>query len=125
MEKKNNTSTFFDTPVIPNTQYMKADIYEDKNKYIIEIDLPGVKKNNIKIMYENGYLTIQAIKEENKEIKDSCIRRERFYGEVKRSFYIGEKKETDIKAVYKEGILNISFPKEENNKKNSKIINIE
>ena len=45
------------------------------------------------------------------------VRRERFYGEVKRSFYIGEKKESDIKANYENGILTISFPKEEIPKK--------
>ena len=125
MEKKTNGNNFFDTPMIPDTQYMKADIYEDKTKYNIDIDLPGFKKSNIKVMYENGYLMINAIKEEIKEIKDNYIRRERFYGEVKRSFYIGEKNESDIKATYKDGILNISFSKEENNKKNSKIIYIE
>lgn len=125
MEKKTNEKNFFDIPMIPDTQYMKADIYEDKTRYNIDIDLPGFKKENIKVIYENGYLTVNAIKEELKELKDNYIRRERFYGEVKRNFYIGEKQEAEIKATYKDGILNISFPKEENSKKNSKIIKVE
>ena len=75
-----------------------------------------VKKEDILINYENGYLTIKAVKKV--ELKTEVyVRRERFYGEVKRSFYIGEKKESDIKANYENGILTISFPKEETPKK--------
>ena len=43
-------------------EYMKTDIYEKDNKYILETELPGIKKENIKINYENGYLTISASK---------------------------------------------------------------
>ena len=68
MEKKTNEKNFFDIPMIPDTQYMKADIYEDKTRYNIDIDLPGFKKENIKVIYENGYLTVNAIKEELNKI---------------------------------------------------------
>ena len=64
------------------------------------------------MLYENGYLTIKATKTVNLKV-EAYIRRERFYGEVKRSFYIGEKKESDIKANYESGILTITFPKED------------
>ena len=43
-------------------EYMKTDIFESNNKYIIEMDLPGMKKENIKVNYENGYLSITASK---------------------------------------------------------------
>jgi HSP20 family molecular chaperone IbpA len=56
---------------------------------------------------------------------DKYIRKERFTGEIRRSFYIGDKKEQDIKATYKNGILNITFPKEEANRKNKKNIAID
>ena len=95
---------------------MKTDIYEKDNKYYLETDLPGIKKENIKINYDNGYLTIKAIKNTLSNSPDTYIRRERLYGEITRSFYIGIKKESDIKAIYKEGILLISFPKEDQNK---------
>ena len=72
-----------------------------------------VKKENIKIIYENGYLTIKASKTHLSSNPNTYIRRERFFGEIKRSFYIGIKKEADIKATYINGILQISFPKEE------------
>ena len=105
-------------------EYMKTDIFELNNKYIIETELPGIKKNDIKINYESGYLTITASKTSLTSNPNTYIRRERFYGEIKRSFYIGIKKETDIKATFLEGILQISFPKEDLPKKTTKNITV-
>ena len=109
----NDYFDLFDNPYNREKEYMKTDIYESNNRYIIEMDLPGIEKENIKINYENGYLTIKAIKNTLPSNPNTYVRRERFYGEIKRSFYIGIKKETDIKATYQEGILKISFPKED------------
>ena len=109
----NDYFDLFDNQYTREKEYMKTDIYESNNKYIIETDLPGIKKNNIKINYEHGYLTISAAKNSLSGLPNTYIRRERFYGEIKRSFYIGIKKETDIKATFQEGILQISFPKED------------
>ena len=112
----NDYFSLIDSPLLKEREYMKTDIREEVNKYIMEIDLPGLKKEDIIINYENGYLTIKATKTVNLKV-EAYIRRERFYGEVKRSFYIGEKKESDIKANYENGILTVSFPKEETPKK--------
>ena len=94
---------------------MKADIQEKGNNYIIDIDLLGFKKEDIRISLENGYLTISALKNELKEEKDedkNYIHRERYTGKCSRSFYVGEGiKEEDIKAKYTDGILQIVFPK--------------
>ena len=93
-------------------EYMKTDIRESTSKYIIEIDAPGIKKENIIINYDRGYLTIKIIK--LTDIKpETYIRKERLDGEIKRSFYIGDKKESDIKASYTNGLLTITFPKED------------
>jgi len=117
----NDYFNLIDSPVFKEREFMKTDIREYQNKYIMEIDMPGLKKEDITINYENGYLTIKA--EKNIELKPEVyVRRERFYGEVKRSFYIGEKKETDIKASYENGILIISFPKEETPRKDAQNI---
>ena len=105
-------------------EYMKTDIYELDNKYILEIDLPGIKKDNIKVYYDNGYLTISAEKNALPTKPEAYIRRERLYGESKRSFYIGIKKVDDLKARLKDGILTISFPKEDIPKKDIKNITI-
>lgn len=104
-------------------EYMKTDIYEKANHYIIEVDLPGIKKENIKINYENGYLSIR-ISRSFITANNIYIRRERFFGELMRSFYIGIKRESDIKAIYKDAILLISFPKEDIKKNNVKDISI-
>jgi len=116
---------YFDIFNMPyNKEYMKTDIYEKDNKYILEIDIPGIKKENIKINYENGYLTISAEKNTLSSDPSKYVRRERFYGEIKRSFYIGLKRDTDLKAKYIDGILTIIFPKADLPKKETKNITI-
>ena len=116
---------YFDIFNMPyNKEYMKTDIYEKDSKYILEIDLPGIKKENININYENGYLTITAEKNILSSNPNTYVRRERFYGEIKRSFYIGIKNDTDLKAKYTDGILTITFPKADIPKKESKNITI-
>ena len=105
-------------------EYMKTDIYEKDSNYHLEVELPGIKKDGIKVSYENGYLTISAEKNTLSSNPDTYIRRERFYGNIKRSFYIGIKKESDLKAKYIDGILTITFPKEDANKKDIKNITI-
>ena len=120
----NDYFDMFTTPYNKEKEYMKTDIYEVDNKYILELDLPGIKKDNIKVNYENGYLMIRAEKNSLPARPDTYIRRERFYGQIKRSFYIGIKKETDLKAKYTDGVLTISFPKEDASNKEQKNINI-
>ena len=120
----NDYFDLFDRTYSREKEYMKTDIFESNNRYIIEIELPGINKEDIKVNYENGYLTIKASKTTLTSNPNTYVRRERFYGEIKRSFYIGIKKETDIKATYKEGILHISFPKEDIQKNSLKNINI-
>ena len=121
----NNYFNGFDFPMFREYQFMRSDIYELDNRYVIDIDLPGFSKDNIRINYDNGYITISAIKNEEKRSLDKYVRKERFIGEIKRSFYIGDKKEQDIRATYKNGVLNITFPKEELNRKNKKNIAID
>ena len=100
-------------------EYMKTDIYDKLNYYVVEMDLPGIKKENIKINYDNGYLSVKIIRNIMGGNVNNYIRRERFYGELKRSFYIGLKRNNDIKALFKDGILTISFPKEDIKKDNN------
>lgn len=94
---------------------MKTDIHEDGNMYILSMELPGFKKENIHLVLQKGYLTIEAIKEEKIDEQDkneNIIRQERFHGICKRSFYVGEYlEESDIHANLDNGELIISFPK--------------
>lgn len=95
---------------------MKTDIKEKKDKYVIAIDLPGYEKENIKINIEDGYLNIHAeTNSEDEENEDEkFVRKERYFGECSRSFYIGENiTEEDIKASFKNGTLSLEVPKKE------------
>ena len=96
---------------------MKTDVKENGDKYEVSVDLPGFDKDNVKVELENGYLTISAAKGLDKDETDKetgkYIRRERYAGNLSRSFYIGDVKQEDVKAAFKNGILSISVPKED------------
>ena len=99
---------------------MKTDIRETDGSYELDVDLPGFKKEDVKIQLKNGYLNIQATREEKKDEKDDkgkYVRRERYTGTCNRSFYVGSSiKHEDIHAKYENGILHVTFPKEETKK---------
>ena len=103
---------------------MKTDVRETKSSYEVDVDLPGFKKDEIKLELENGYLTISAAKGLDKDEKDKetgkYIRRERYAGNLSRSFYIGDVKQEDVKAAFKNGILSITVPKEDKETKEEK-----
>ncbi|HIW51089.1 MAG TPA: Hsp20/alpha crystallin family protein [Candidatus Blautia intestinavium] len=97
---------------------MKTDIQETDKNYILEMDLPGFSKDEVKVSLENGFLTISAAKGLNKDEKEKkngrYIRRERYAGACQRSFYVGENiSQDDISAEFKHGILKLSIPKKE------------
>ena len=101
------------------SKVMKTDIKEKKDKYIIAIDLPGYEKEDIKVSIENGYLNIHAKTNSDKEDKEEgkFVRKERYFGECSRSFYIGENiTEEEIKAAFKNGTLKLEIPKKEEKK---------
>lgn len=106
---------------------MKTDVKEKKDKYEIKVDMPGFEKENINLSLNNGYLEISAKmdKEDNDE-EEKYVRRERFYGECSRSFYVGDEiTEEDIKAEFKNGLLKIDIPKKDNQKDQKEIKQIE
>ncbi len=115
-----NVFTGFNT-----NRLMKTDVHEKDGKYIMDIDLPGYKKDDVKISLYNGNLTISAEKNESNEEKDAkgnLIRQERYSGSCSRSFYVGDSiRDNDIQASFKDGILTITVPteahKEETEKK--------
>ena len=115
----------FDTSFFKDTNIMKSDIYEQNDNYVLEIDLPGFDKENVSIDYHNEYLTIKVVKNENHDENDKYIKKERFYGEYKRTFYIGNLDESTIKANYNNGVLKITFPKEDVKKETKKQILID
>ena len=102
---------------LPTASVMKTDIKEMEDRFELDIDLPGYKKEDVHAELKDGYLTINAETKSDKDEKDSegkYIRRERYYGSCSRSFYVGEDvTEADIKAKFENGILRIVVPKVE------------
>ena len=102
------------------SKVMKTDIKEKKDKYLIDIDLPGYEKEDIKMEISDGYLTVHA--SVNKEVDDEkekgkYVRKERYVGECSRSFYVGDNvTEDEIKAKFKNGTLTIQVPKKDDKK---------
>ncbi len=122
----------FRDPFFANNEskVMKTDIKEHKDKYVIDVDLPGYKKEDIKLSVEDGYLTVHAsMNSENEEKeKGKYVRRERYMGSCSRSFYVGDAvKNEDIKASFKNGTLKVEVPKKEDKKElpETKYIEIE
>ena len=93
---------------------MKTDVKENEHDFEIFVDLPGFKKEDLKLDLTDGYITISANKTLEEEDKKKYIRKERFYGSVSRSFYVGDSvKKEDIKAKFDNGVLTLSIPKVE------------
>ena len=96
---------------------MLCDIRETENTYEMNIALPGYKKEDISLDLTDGYLTVSANTNQDKEEKDKngkVIRSERYTGSCSRKFYVGEGyKEEDFTAKFENGELMITFPKTE------------
>ena len=96
---------------------MKTDVKETEHGYEVAMDLPGFKKDEIKLELNDGYLTISAEKgldKDEKDKNDKYIRRERYAGSMSRSFYVGDSlTEKDIHSRYENGILKLDVPKAE------------
>ena len=97
---------------------MKTDIKEKGDSYILEMDLPGFKKDEIQVSLENGYLTVQAArgvdKDEQEKKTGRYIRQERYAGACERSFYVGDDlTQDDIKGEFHHGVLKLTIPKKE------------
>ena len=95
---------------------MKTDVRETKDGYDVFVDLPGFKKEDVKLDLQNGYLTITANRSEDLDEKDNegrYIRQERYSGTCSRSFYVGDVQPEEINAKYDSGILMLTLPKKD------------
>ena len=114
----------FDILPIRRDNRMKCDIYEKDNKYYIEMEVPGFKKEDIDISLKEGYLTVKAEKKMSNEEKDEdkkYLRKERNYIRTERSFNLGNIDEENIDASFENGVLKIEIPKAEENKRTIEI----
>ncbi len=90
----------------------KVDVEEKDDAYLIEADMPGIKKQDIHLEYHDGLLNISINHEESKEEKNkNYIHRERKQSAMQRTLNLGELDEEKIEASLKDGILTIKAPK--------------
>lgn len=91
---------------------IKADVRETNEAYLVEAELPGVNKEDLRLDYDNNYLTISAMKNETFEDRqDNYLRQERHYGQIARSFYFDNVDKNQIQARFQNGVLDIILPK--------------
>ena len=105
----------------------RTDIRDDGDKYVMEAELPGFEKEDIKLDISGSYLVISAehsTQDDQKDEKGSYIRRERSYGSYQRSFDISDVDAEAISAEYKNGILIIDLPKKKHEEPVSKRLEI-
>lgn len=121
LARRNNfIDEFFNDPFFTDEfenrqSIMKTDVVDDGTNYVIEMELPGFKKEDVQARLKEGYLTIEAKTVTKKEDGDqkNYIRKERSSGSAKRSFFVGNRlREEDIKASFENGLLKLTFPKE-------------
>lgn len=105
--------------------YMRTDVKETDDAYVMEVEMPGLEKKDINIDFDGGYITVSASKtDREKDKKENYIRRERSFS-CSRSYYVGDVKKEDVKAKYENGILTLSVPKEKKELSSSHRIDIE
>lgn len=119
---------FFNDDFLPTSfknNGFNVDVKETDDAYLVEADLPGMKKDAINLEYKEGYLTINAKRDDVVEDKkDNYVRRERRYGEFKRSFYVDNVEKDKINASFNDGVLKIILPKKEKGTPNTTKIDI-
>ena len=96
----------------PSVLSFRTDVTDTGDSYKLEAELPGFKKEDIKIDIENDCLTISAERHENKdEEKPNFVKRERLYGSYSRSFDVSGINVDAIEAAYNDGVLTVTLPK--------------
>ena len=104
---------------------INIDVKDNQDKYVIEAELPGVKKEDKNIDIDNGVLTLSTkVQNEKNEENDNYVYRERRYGSLCRSFSLDNIDDEKIKAKYEDGILVVELPKKEPEIKQNRTIEI-
>ena len=91
---------------------MRTDIREAGGNYVLEIELPGFKKEEVSIKLENGTMTVTATKKAEDSPRTGYVRKERWTGSCTRSFYVGNVKPEQVSGRFEKGVLSLNIPKE-------------
>ena len=105
----------------------RADLSETDEGYELQLDLPGMKKDDINVELTEGLLTVSGERsDEREDERKGYYLSERSYGSVRRSFRVPESvRIEDIKAQFNDGVLTLTMPKTEEAQKNARQIEIE
>lgn len=98
----------------PQTPQIKVDVSEDDKAFLVHAEIPGVKKEDIKVSIEGNQVAISAEIKKEKEIKDGekVLRSERYFGQVARAFSLAQDvDDASAEASYKDGVLVLTLPK--------------
>ena len=96
------------------TSTFSVDVKDEGDKFVLEADMPGMKRENVHVDVEDGVLTIstQIDEKDERTEKGKYIYRERRYGRSSRSFNLDGIEENGITAEFKDGVLKLTLPKE-------------
>src|SRR5690625_3372092 len=105
----------------------RVDISETDHEFVVDAELPDVNKDGVKVSLDNGILSIQGERKQEKEEKVRKFHRvERYYGSFSRSFTLPDNvDESKVKARFKDGVLNIQIPKTSEKKNNAIEVKVE
>lgn len=97
------------------------DAFEDKDKYVVSLELPGLKKEDISVTVQDGVLTVSGERKREQETTSGNVHRtERYYGKFTRSVSLPPTAKADqVAASYKDGVLHVELPKAEEAKPKS------
>ncbi|MGI6326273.1 MAG: Hsp20/alpha crystallin family protein [Saccharofermentanales bacterium] len=123
-------NSFFNDSVFPSyfsqSGQMKVDIRDEGDSFVLETDLPGIKKENINIEIDEDRLTIAVNQEEqDEETRDNYLCRERRSCVMRRSFNIDRVDADNVSATFENGLLTLTLPKLEPAKPIGRKIEIE
>lgn len=122
LERKNENyfDQLFNNFIYSNKSLLlKTNIKEEENKYILEILVPSIKKEDINIKLDDEYLTVSI---KTKEDNDKYLLKEFSFNNISRTYYIGRVENEDIKAKLNDGVLLLTI--EKNNYKDLEAKNI-
>jgi HSP20 family protein len=95
---------------------IRMDVEEKEKLYVVQADMPGVKKEDINVRIDGNIVQIDAETKQEKDVKEKgkVLRSERYYGAVSRTFSLTQDvDETKAVAKYENGVLTLELPKKE------------
>jgi len=110
IERFFNDQDLFFSPAVRSG--IRVDVKDEGDKYILEAEIPGVKKEDISLNYENEFFTISV--EQQEEVNDereNYLCRERRFGKTSRTFHAKDVDPEGIEAAYEDGVLKVTLPK--------------